>query len=700
MKLTWTWLLAIGAICLVRPHAAPSAEKAPAAERGLMRAVIVAKGPAIDGTLKDPIWRKCPPLELGRCTSSRSWPLKTAARVLFDATTLYVAFECAETDTDDLAATVSDRDGPVWKDDSVELFVTGDVREGYFHFAVNPRGAFMDTRSVGGRRDDKSFNTTGTVKASVQKGTGWTVTMALPLKELGAYVGKGQTWIANLNRTRPKRGGKDMMEWSWAVMGSNDYHSLPDFGKIAGVSIPKRDGGVTRTAGAPPKLPSYDKGTSKGGVIVYRQLPKVDIPDTGSGTTWALPLNILRSRGLKVAFLARGTGGAGRCAFNMMDKRSNDNTTSFSYRTVTERFKPVVYSCDRFRYNSNMNVVSNNTQYNNIRFHGNNTGGKGALHLRNFVIYRGEDAAPPAAPAGLKAKAEAGGVRLTWKPAEDNAGVAGYAVSRAAADGTFKKVAHVFGPECVDLPAEAGSYKYRVLAVDFQDNVGPWSKVASVRTARAYKPPPPALLAKDRAGYADNVWKIHRAGLGKVVKGRVLMFGDSITGATMWRVEAECALGRYRVEARGYAAMRTSFGKNRIKAELNGLNPEFCLIMYGTNNSKSQAAVPPAMDDLLSIARDCAANGTVPIVATIPPRGFKDPESKPEANFNKAVIEMCRKNDIPTAYVFEAFQAGGDRKKLVAGDGVHLVDGGFCAAGRAWLAAMEQVNFVLLDRRD
>jgi len=191
---------------------------------------------------------------------------------------------------------------------------------------------------------------------------------------------------------------------------------------------------------------------------------------------------------------------------------------------------------------------------------------------------------------------------------------------------------------------------------------------------------------------------IHAAGRGKVARGRVLCFGDSLTGATNYRRYVESALGRYDVWARGYAGQRTSFARRKIGEDLAAVNPEFCLVLYGTNNSKAAKAVPPAMDDLLAVARSCETRGTVPIIATIPPRGFQDPKSAPEARYNEAVIRTCRANKIPIAYVFEAFQAAADRRKLLAGDGVHFIDGGWAVTAPAWQRALDQINFVLLDR--
>ena len=61
---------------------------------------------------------------------------------------------------------------------------------------------------------------------------------------------------------------------------------------------------------------------------------------------------------------------------------------------------------------------------------------------------------------------------------------------------------------------------------------------------------------------------------------------------------------------------------------------------------------------------------------------------------------MCRDNKIPIAYMFESFQASGDRRKLLSRDGVHFIYGGWDATAQAWRAAMDQINFALLDRPD
>ncbi|MHC4717844.1 MAG: sugar-binding protein, partial [Planctomycetota bacterium] len=244
------------------PAAAAAGENPQPPRRGWMQAVTVDRAPPIDGVGRGGAWARCPALPLGECTTDKPGPLRTTARVLFDATHVYVSFDCAEPDTDGLVRKAGRRDGNVWADDSVEVFITGDLRRGMHQFAVNPAGVLFDARAR-----DATWNSSARVAAKVHAGSGWTVTLAIPMKELAAYVGTNQTWIVNLNRTKPgPRANQPAGEWSWAIMGSSDYHQVMDYGQVVGVSVPRRSDGVTRTASPPPPPPTDNRGVRAGSV--------------------------------------------------------------------------------------------------------------------------------------------------------------------------------------------------------------------------------------------------------------------------------------------------------------------------------------------------------------------------------------------------------------------------------------------------
>lgn len=438
-----------------------------------------------------------------------------------------------------------------------------------------------------------------------------------------------------------------------------------------------------------------------GGVTVYRKFDELVIRDTGRGPALQLPISIQGSAGLKLAFTARATGGIRTANLNMFDAVSKDNTTAHSYAWVDESWRPILYRCDRFHYNAGnvLSLVKPDTSYQNIRFHGDPTlGNAGVLYIRDLVVYRGDDVAPPAAPTGLTANTEGSTVRLAWQVPKDNVGVAVYSIARATSTGKFVKVAQTSEPSYIDVSPAAGTNRYRVLASDFQDNMSEWSEAAAAEVANAGSAATATVYETDRLGYASEIRRIREQGRGKTVEGLVLQYGDSLTGATLYKLMAEAALGRYKVEALGREGWTSGRGREAVAQDVAKFKPEFCFVLFGTNNAKEGRAVAEAISDLVAIAQTCAAAGAIPAVATIPPRGFSDPTSEPEAKYNAALIKAMRASHVPVAYIFEEFQRQPDRHKLLAGDGVHWGGDGFRVTSLVWQQLMDQITFALLDR--
>jgi len=204
------------------------------ATRGEAPAVMVAKGPAIDGTLSSPLWAKCPALEIKAIEKGDT--LDATARVLLDGKNIYVAVECVEADTDGMAAEAVDRDDAVWQDDNIELFVEGNPDVGRVHVAVNTRGVIADGRAGPNAGEDSSWDSSAVVKTRIEKNKRWIVTMSIPLTDLGVVSGANQTWLMNIYRTKPIDG--DFIEASWSAAGNDDYHDVSTWGKLTGVSIP------------------------------------------------------------------------------------------------------------------------------------------------------------------------------------------------------------------------------------------------------------------------------------------------------------------------------------------------------------------------------------------------------------------------------------------------------------------------------
>ncbi|MFM9009668.1 MAG: hypothetical protein ACKON8_02000, partial [Planctomycetota bacterium] len=308
------WALVI--VCLACPL--PAEAEPPV--RGEADAVMVDEAPKLDGTLDDPQWQKCPPLVLGACDKDQPLEPATEARVLFGPKAVYVGVSCAEPDTAGLSAKVRDRDGEVWADDAVEIHISGDPRLGDYQFILNPAGALYDARDK-----EAAWNSSAEAAAAVVDGKRWTATLAIPLAEVGAYVGENQPWVLNICRSRP-RGGL----WSWSVLGECDFHRTADFGRITGVRVPRRVDGVTREADPLPPPPKAGRGTRQGSVTVYERFGDVEV----TATKGQFPVAVRDSTDLTIAFRAAGRGGAGEAAINLFDTMARDNTTSWAPRLL------------------------------------------------------------------------------------------------------------------------------------------------------------------------------------------------------------------------------------------------------------------------------------------------------------------------------------------------------------------------------
>ena len=135
-------------------------------------------------------------------------------------------------------ADVTDRDGDLWNDDSVELFVNANPEYGSCHYIINSKGVLLDARTPPDADEDVAWNSSAVVKTTVDKAKRqWVVTLAVPLKELGVKSGQGQTWPFNLNCSKPQPEG-GWIESSWSARGLSRYPDPTGWGKMVNVNIP------------------------------------------------------------------------------------------------------------------------------------------------------------------------------------------------------------------------------------------------------------------------------------------------------------------------------------------------------------------------------------------------------------------------------------------------------------------------------
>lgn len=121
-----------------------------------------------------------------------------------------------------------------------------------------------------------------------------------------------------------------------------------------------------------------------------------------------------------------------------------------------------------------------------------------------------------------------------------------------------------------------------------------------------------------------------------------------------------------------------------VNAWLKKLNPETALIMFGTNDLRT-VAVDEYQRKLREVVRRCLANGTVPILSTIPPRhDFVEKSAKyaeasrdvarelsvPLVDFHAEILKRRPDDWDGAAAAFRDFE-GYDVPTLLSRDGVH-----------------------------
>jgi len=423
---------------------------------------------------------------------------------------------------------------------------------------------------------------------------------------------------------------------------------------------------------------------------------------------WAgaqLQLAVEGSEGLRLALHAKGMDYPS-AELNVFDGLTDDNTTSDSPRFLyPDRWTPVLYSLDHFVYNDRrQTTVEPTTSYESLRFFGpQEPTARSQMIVDNLVLYRGTDSTPPHQVESLTASKVRGGLRLSWRPAQDNVGPMGYAVSRRRGGlDAFVKVAEVHAPGWTDTSPGPGLVEYRVLAFDFERNLGPWSE--TLRFDSGASDPMGLPESARHAGALDRerLRATHVKGVGRVRKGHICLFGDSLTHARVYRAMGESALGIFTVAAHGFESIRTEHGPRLLDEVLDQENPEYLLVLLGTNNLRggfvpTEGQLSTWMSDLETVATEARRRGTVVLFGTVPPRGFDDPQSKPEAAYNAALHRLGARIGVPVAPIFERLLAG-ERRRYLADDGIHWEPAAMKVAAQAWADTVQQVEWILRDR--
>jgi hypothetical protein len=192
--------LANGTVLAATASAASGATRAAS-----VAAVKIASAPALDGNINVPPWTSALAVDAFiDVTTKTTAALATHARMLYDATHLYIAFSCDQTNVSS-SQNVSDVIAGVDDSVAIDLDPTG-VGARTYTFAATPNGLKYQTSS------ESAIYLPRWTAVGVKTATGYSVEMAIPLDVLRADSGIGRHW--RMNFRRHLRASND--DYSWA----------------------------------------------------------------------------------------------------------------------------------------------------------------------------------------------------------------------------------------------------------------------------------------------------------------------------------------------------------------------------------------------------------------------------------------------------------------------------------------------------
>ena len=153
----------------------------------------------VDGLLNEESWKKADfQNEFSLITGEGLANSQTTVSCLFSTTKLFVAFQVDDSPFQNRKITIYQKDGPVFYDDSVEVFIDPWLSHSfYYHLSLNSIGTQYDSFSKFG----PSWNASWEV-ATHEETNEWTAEIAIPFSELGIQTPQpGDQWGINFNRT-------------------------------------------------------------------------------------------------------------------------------------------------------------------------------------------------------------------------------------------------------------------------------------------------------------------------------------------------------------------------------------------------------------------------------------------------------------------------------------------------------------------
>ena len=188
---------------------------------------MIAAAPVVDGEV-DELWlRQATGADFRQNQFGGHLTYGTKARLLRTREKLYMLFVCKRPAATPVRAEHTKRDGEIWFDDCVEIFLDSDptTPKSYHHVVTNANAAIYDA----GPNGNVAWNAPIEAAASTTEDS-WQLEVALPLNAFGPAPTEGQKWAVNLYRSRTANG--EVEQQACFATFTSSYHQPQMFGQL------------------------------------------------------------------------------------------------------------------------------------------------------------------------------------------------------------------------------------------------------------------------------------------------------------------------------------------------------------------------------------------------------------------------------------------------------------------------------------
>ena len=183
----------------------------------------------IGGAPTEKDWESAPVVTDFKSGAEKDAERKTIAKTLYDGKNIYFRVDALEPRMSAALSRKTTRDDKIWEDNDLEFFLVPPALGGkYLHLITNANGMVFDAMTLHASDSDIGFDAKAEVKTTALPDR-WRAEVAIPFSSLGGAPKAGDSWKANVARTRKLADGTGEETSSWSggsFHGADSYRSL------------------------------------------------------------------------------------------------------------------------------------------------------------------------------------------------------------------------------------------------------------------------------------------------------------------------------------------------------------------------------------------------------------------------------------------------------------------------------------------